>query len=314
MTASIRLGSRRNPLALAQTAQVAASLERFGCTVEIVALDADDVAEARRALRDGACEAVVHSLKQVPLSPEPGLVIAAVAERLDAGDAIVTRDGTPLHAFAPAATVGVESARRRVQVKRHNPRVEVVETGGGFDERLARVRNGELDAVILGAAPLYALGALDDDDLWFQFLGAAEWPTVPAQGVLAIETREDADAALTDALRAVDHPPTRIAAAAERAAFEALDADEDAAVGIHADLQDDELRLRAIAYSPDGRGRIAIDHTELLGTGYIRRHGSGDGADAADGVDPMTRASEIGSAVAHRLLERGAADLVRPRE
>jgi hydroxymethylbilane synthase len=81
----------------------------------------------------------------------------------------------------------------------------------------------------------------------------------------------------------------------------------------HAEVQGAAIRVRTVVYAPDGSRRIGLDVTEALNGEYIRRNGSGNGADAADGADPMHAARELGLAVARRLLDQGAADLV-PRE
>lgn len=330
MSIPLRLGTRRSALALAQSGHVADALAAAsGRPVELVPIVSEgDVSRAslaqlggtgvfatrlREALLAGECDLLVHSLKDLPTADAPGLVIAATPVREDARDIVVTRDGTALHALAPGAVIGTGSPRRVAQVRRHNPRVEVRDLRGNVDSRLGRVRDGELDAVVLAAAGLSRLGIEGTGELRFEALGVAEWPTAAGQGALAVEARADAAPDLLAALAALDDGPTRIAVTAERAVLAGLEAGCHAPVGIHAELRGRDLRVRAIVYSPDGGRRLAVDRTETLDAGYIRTQGSSNGADAADGADPIARARAIGFAVAHRLLERGAADLV-PRE
>ena len=317
LTDPLRLGSRHGALADAQAREVAAALAEAGHAVEIVSVGADEDA-ARAALRAGECDLLVHPLKALPVAQPDGLVIAAIPLREDARDAAVTRDGMPLHQLPIGATVGAGSARRVAQVRIRNPRVDVQATAGGVDERLQRVADGELDAVIVSVEDLNRLSP-QPRGLAFEPLGLAEWPTTAGQGAIAVETTADADVALLDALAALDHLPTRLAVTAERQVPAGLDADHTAPVAVHAVLQDDVLRVRAIVYSEDGFSRVSADLTQPVGetgaldAGYIRSKGSGKGADAADGDHPITRAARAGSQVAHRLLERGAADLA-PRE
>jgi hydroxymethylbilane synthase len=330
MSAPLRLGTRRSALALAQSTQVADALAAAsGREVELVPIVSEgDVSRAslaqlggtgvfatrlREALLAGECDLLVHSLKDLPTTDPPELRIAAIPEREDARDVVVTRDGTPLHRLPPGSTVGTGSPRRIAQVRRHNPRIDVRDLRGNVDSRLGRVRDGELDAVVLAAAGLSRLGILDSDGLGFEHLGLAEWPTAAGQGALAVETRADAASDLLDALAALDDEATRISVTAERSVLGALEAGCHAPVGVHAELRAGELRVRAVVYAPAGDRRLAVDRTETVHAGYIRVQGSGNGADAADGTDPINRARGIGLAVAHRLLERGAASLV-PRE
>ncbi len=327
--APIRLGTRRSALARAQSQLVADALaEASGRRVELVPITSEgDTTRAslseiggrgvfatrlREALVAGQCDVLVHSLKDLPTEQPEGLVIGATTAREDARDVVVTRDGTPLHRLKPGTVVGTGSPRRVAQVHQHNRRVAVEDLRGNVDSRLGRVRGGELDAVVLAAAGLVRLGAVLDD-LEFEPLGLLEWPTAPGQGALAVETTTDAEPALLEAISRLDDEPTRAATEAERAVLRALDAGCTAPLGAHAQVAERSLRIRAIVYSTDGAGRVALDHTEPLPPGYARNPGRGDGADTADGADPTTRATRAGTDVGHRLLEAGAADLV-PRE
>jgi hydroxymethylbilane synthase len=332
---TLRLGTRRSALALAQSQQVADALAAAsGEAVELVPIVSEgDVNRAslsqlggrgvfattlRDALLAGRCDLLVHSLKDLPTAQPPEFVIAAIPAREDARDVVITRDGTPLADLADGATVGTGSPRRIAQVRRRNPRVQVRDIRGNVDSRLGRVRDGELDAVILAAAGLSRLGG-DLGGLHAEALGLADWPTAPGQGALAVETRVDADPALLRALALLDDPETRAEVTAERAVLSALDAGCAAPLGAHADIAEGDLRLRAIVYAADGARRIGLDRTvrwaPLPGSdrGYGGDSGSGNGADAADVADPTARATRAGDDVARRLLERGAADLV-PRE
>ncbi|KAA9108280.1 hydroxymethylbilane synthase [Microbacterium rhizomatis] len=335
MSSVLRLGTRRSALALAQSQHVADALAAAsGRPVELVPIVSEgDVSRAslaslggtgvfattlRAALLAGECDLLVHSLKDLPTAPAPGLVIAATPVREDARDVVVTRagaqDGAPFHDLAPGSTVGTGSPRRVAQARRRNPRVDVRDLRGNVDSRLSRVRDGELDAVLLAAAGLARLG-IDDPALHIEYLGLAEWPTAPGQGALAVEIREDAPAELAVAVSGLDDWPTRHAVTAERAVLATLEAGCSAPIGVHAEVRDDaDLRIRAVVYSPDGARRLGIDRTVGLGPGYARElSGSGNGADAVDGASPIARATRAGSDVARRLLERGAADVV-PRE
>ncbi len=329
MNAPLRLGTRRSALAMAQSQMVAdAVAAASGRPVDLVPIVSEgDVNRAslsqlggrgvfanglREALAADRCDFLVHSLKDLPTLQPEGLVIAATPPREDARDVVVTRDGTPLSALAPGARVGTGSPRRIAQALRHNPRLDIHDIRGNVDSRLARVRDGDLDAVILAAAGISRLGG-DLGGLQAEYLGLAEWPTAPGQGSLAVETRSDIDPVILASLAQLDDEDTRVAITAERVVLSALDAGCSAPVGTHAAIADGDLRLRAVVYALDGTQRIGIDRTVRLAPRYGGETGSGNGADAADDGGPIARAARTGREAARRLLERGAADLV-PRE
>ena len=329
MATALRLGTRRSALAVAQSSQVARALSAAsGREVTLVPIVSEgDVSRAslaaiggtgifatrlREALLNDECDLLVHSLKDLPTAQPPGLVIGAVPVREDARDVVVTRDGTPLNDLPEGSVVGTGSPRRVAQIHRRNHRVTVQDLRGNVDSRVARVRDGELDAVILAAAGLRRLEGTAAD-LQLEELGLAEWPTAPGQGALAVEIRDDAPDDLRAAIALLDDASTRIAVAAERAVLSTLEAGCHAPVAAHAALSGDDLRIHAVAYALDGSRRVGLDRTVPLLPGYARIPGSGNGADAADGANPIARAARAGTDVARRLLERGAADIV-PRE
>lgn len=328
MSSPIRLGTRRSALAQAQSGHVAAALEKVvGRPVVLVPITSEGdtnraslseiggqgifATRLREALLAGECDFLVHSLKDLPTAVPEGLVIAATPVREDARDVAITRGGTPLHELHAGSTVGTGSPRRIAQVRRRAPHSAVVDLRGNVDSRLARVASGELDAVILAAAGLSRLGT--DSPLHREELGLSEWPTAPGQGALAVETTTDAPAELREALAVLDDAPTRLAITLERAILEGLDAGCQAPMAAHAVVEGDEIRVRTVVYAADGGRRIGLDVTEPLNEGYIQRNGSGNDADAADGADPIQAVRSLGLAVARRLLEQGAAELV-PRE
>jgi hydroxymethylbilane synthase len=321
----IRLGTRRSALATAQSQQVADALAEAAATpVELVPITSEgDVSRAslselggqgvfatrlREALAAGECDLLVHSLKDLPTAPAPGLVIAAIPAREDARDVVITRDGVPLHELPAGSLVGTGSPRRIAQLQIRNRRVTALDIRGNVDSRLGRVRDGELDAVVLAAAGLLRLGGLALD-LHGEALGLTEWPTAPGQGALAIETREDADPDLRAALARLDDHPTRLAVTAERAVLAGLEAGCHAPVGVHAEVIGDHMRIRAVVYALDGSARVGTDRTVPLPDGYAVSSGSGNGAIAAGDADPETRARRTGEDVARELLDRGAADV-----
>ncbi|MGF3056260.1 hydroxymethylbilane synthase [Microbacterium sp. YY-01] len=335
MSQPLRLGTRRSALATAQSAQVAAALEKVsGRRVELVPIVSEgdtnraSLAEIggvgifatalREALRRGECDFLVHSLKDLPTVIPEDLCLAATPERERANDVVITRDGTALHEMAQGSRVGTGSPRRIAQLRGLAPKTSAVDIRGNVDSRLDRVRTGDLDAVILAAAGLARLSTRTDAPhpiagLHRVDLGLAEWPTAPGQGALGVETLADAPEDLMVHLRQLDHEATRIAITAERAVLAGLDVGCQSPMAAHASVTNNILRVRAVVYAPADGWRIGLDVTETLNGGYIQGNGSGNGADTVDGAHPIVAAEQVGFDIARRLLERGAADLL-PRE
>ena len=298
-TSVIRIGTRGSALALAQTGTVARSLSgKSGRPVELVSISTEGdrskeslsslggtgvfASALRDALLAGECDAIVHSLKDLPTAPHPGLVIAAIPRREDARDALCARDGLTLETLPEGARVGTGSPRRQAQLRARRPDIEVVDIRGNIDTRLRRVGD-DLDAVILAAAGLGRLGRLDAIT---EYLGIDGWPTAPGQGALAIEVRAGDE----KLVKALDHSTTRFVVEAEREVLALLEAGCAAPIGANALVDDGLLFLSARVYSADGANRITSSHALYL----------------SDVTNPS---QDVAARVARDLLDSGAADL-----
>lgn len=258
----LRLGTRASALAVTQSEHVAELLRAHGHEVELVRIKTEgDVergsltrlrtlgvfaAELRTAILDGRCDFAVHSLKDLPTAPVPGLVIAAVPAREDVHDALCAA-GKTLAQLPAGAKVGTGSPRRVAQLRALRPDLVYVDVRGNVGTRLARVSEGDLDAVVLAAAGLRRLGLADRIDDLLPLLPA------PGQGALALECREDD--AVRDVLAQLDVPEVRTAVNAERAVLAGLGGGCAAPIAAHAE----HGVLRAGVFALDG-SRSA--HTE----------------------------------------------------
>lgn len=313
---SIRIGTRRSALAMAQSGMVADQIARAsGREVELVQITtAGDTSREslaslggtgvfasalREALLADECDLVVHSLKDLPTAPVPGLRIGATPKRADARDALVARAELTLDTLPKGARVGTGSPRRAAQLRAARNDLEVVDIRGNVDTRVGRVAEGDLDAVVLAAAGLGRLGRLD---LVSEFFELSDWPTAPGQGALAIEVRDSngsgsrgGDTRHVDAvLRKVDHATSRLTANAERAVLARLEAGCAAPVGATAVIDASLLLLTATVLSADGARSLTSSHAGVLDGPPTERN---------------ALATELGERVADELLERGAADL-----
>jgi len=296
---TLRLGSRKSPMAIVQSELVAALItERTGRPVEIVGVTTlGDVSRAqltqiggtgvfvsalREALLSGEVDLAVHSLKDLPAGAAPGIALAAVPPRDDPRDALVARDGAKLADLPAGARIGTGSPRRAAQLLAIRADLQTVPIRGNAGTRLRQVTDGELDGVVLAAAGLARIG---QQNAISQVFEPDEMLPAPGQGALAVECRDD-DPELAGLLAAVNDEASMAAAVAERSLLEALAAGCSAPVGGYA-AGTGQLLMRAAVLSPDG-------------TRALRAHGSAPAADAR----------RLGQDLAAELLRRGASDFL----
>lgn len=301
----IRIGTRASTLAMAQANAVAGALAAAsGSAIELVPVTTvgDRSTQPlstlggtgvfaiglRDALREGRCDVVVHSLKDLPTQKADGLRIAATPKRLDPRDVLCARNGLALAQLPQGARVGTGSPRRAAQLRSRRADIEVVDIRGNVDTRLTKVATGDVDAVVLAAAGLDRLGRLDAATDYF---GLGSWPTAPGQGALALEVRDDIGTALARAVASLDHAPTKLAVTAERQVLALLEAGCAAPIAAHAVIDDGLIFLSARVYRPDGSDHITSSHALYV----------------ADERDP---AGVVAQRVADELLASGAAALV----
>ena len=230
------------------------------------------VKEIEEALLEGRIDCAIHSMKDVPAELPPGLCIAAIHEREDPRDALISRGGLRFADLPKGARLGTASLRRQAQALHRRPDLKIEMLRGNVDTRLAKLEAGEFDAILLAAAGLNRLGL---QDRITELFDPIEAPPAPGQGALAIETRAaDADA---DWLAALRHGPTALTVAAERGALEALEGSCRTAIGAHARSDGERLSLTVEALTPDGADRFRREATLRLGgsVGHAEAHALG---------------------------------------
>ena len=249
----IVIGTRGSALALAQTRIVASALGAGVAIREIrTAGDKSDrpirelgdgvfVTAIEDALRAGAIDVAVHSLKDLPTADAPGLVIAAVPVREDPRDVVITRDRRGLRGLAPGARVGTSSPRREAFLRALVPGIACSEIRGNVDTRLRKVADGLYDATVLAAAGLRRLGITFAEE---EALPLDLFPPAPGQGALAVQTR--AGDGIAERVRvALDDEPTHQAVLAEREVLRLSGASCDIPLGCYARWYGEELVLDA---------------------------------------------------------------------
>lgn len=320
MTHPLRLGTRRSALATTQAGWVADLLRARGQEVDLVEITTDGdrdrvtplrelgdrvggtgvfVSALRDALRSGAVDLAVHSLKDLPTAPEADLVVAAIPTREDPRDALVARDGVTLGELPAGAVVGTGSPRRQAQLAALGLGLDLRELRGNVDTRLRSVAEGRYDAIVLACAGLRRLGRADEIT---EALDPIQLLPAPGQGALAVEVRagdRPEDRAVRDAVAPLDDPDTRACVTAERALLAALEAGCSAPVGALAEV------VESLVTGPDGG---VVEALELSLRAFV---GSVDGSvDLRRSlVGHPDEAEHLGHRLAAILLEDGAAEL-----
>ena len=263
---TIRIATRRSPLAIWQAEHVADLLRAAGSGLEVELVPIDTAAdldltrtideiggkgafskEVQRLVLDGAADIAVHSAKDLQAATPEGLVIAAYPARGTSTDCLV---GRSLSQLDDGAVVATGSARRRALLLDIRPDLQVVGLRGNIGTRLARLDDGEIDAIVMASVALERLGKVPavvdrlDPETFVPQVG---------QGALAVECRRS-DHALIAALTEIDHEPTRIVVEAERSFLIELGGDCDLPAGANAQLgSDGKITIRGVlADGPDG--------------------------------------------------------------
>ncbi|ASK28078.1 hydroxymethylbilane synthase [Neisseria chenwenguii] len=241
------------------------------------------VKELEQALQDGRADLAVHSIKDVPMVLPEGFALAAVGERANPFDAFVSNHYARLEDLPDGAVVGTSSLRREAQLRARHPRLQIKPLRGNVQTRLRKLDEGEYDAVILAAAGLQRLGL---DGRIRLILSPADSLPAAGQGALGIEIaahRED----LMEVLQPLNHDQTRACVTAERALARALGGSCQVPLAAYCTEENGLLTLRGLVGHPDG--------SVLL---------------QADAQAPADYADALGRAVAKKLADDGAEELI----
>ena len=253
------------------------------------------VKELEQALEEGRAQLAVHSLKDMPMALPEGFVLAAVLEREDPRDALVSPRYASLAALPQGAVVGTSSLRRVVQLLASRPDLRIEPLRGNLDTRLRKLDEGGFDAIVLAAAGLKRLGLAGRIRHAFD---ASEMLPAAGQGALGIELRADA-AGLHRLLGALIDPATWLAVHAERAVSRALGGSCRMPLAAHATWQGDTLVVEAAL----GDGRDL--HRPLLRTRALARLARLP-PQADGGPDATAAATALGDRAAAQLAALGA--------
>ncbi len=298
MTRELRIGTRGSPLALTQAEHVAAELRRRYSEVAPVLVKIKTsgdkfaniplarmggkglfIKEIEEALQADQVDLAVHSMKDVPTEIALGLSIAAILEREDPSDALISRRGIQLDALPAGARIGTSSLRRQAQLLHYRPDLKVIPLRGNLDTRLRKLRSENLDAVVVAMAGLRRLGR--QQEITEVLPVEVSLPAV-AQGALGLEIRA-ADRKMHDLVGPMNHGPSVVTITAERAFLGRLEGGCQVPIAAYAQLDGNQLHLEALVATPDGTVIVRGEHN-----------------------GPSAQAKEIGIGLAEDLLRRGA--------
>ncbi|TCK06048.1 hydroxymethylbilane synthase [Marinobacterium mangrovicola] len=305
MSRTIRIATRRSLLALWQAEYVKAELERIhpGIQVELLKIQSKGdkildtplakiggkglfVKELENAMLDGEADIAVHSMKDVPMEFPEGLGLAVICPRENPTDAFVSNHYNHLDELPEGAVVGTSSLRREVQLRERRPDLQVKFLRGNVQTRLGKLDNGDYDAIILATAGLMRLEL--NERIRYE-MPAEESLPAGGQGAVGIECRSD-DQELIDLITPLHHTETAYRVLAERAMNRRLEGGCQVPIGCYATLNDDisEIWLRGLVGRPDG---TLVLRDEIRG--------------------PVDQAEQLGITLAERLLDAGAADILK---
>lgn len=301
----IVVGTRGSPLALAQTQRAVEALQarhpEITIDVQVVTTTGDAsqetplselglgvfTKELEAALLRRTIDMAAHSLKDMSATGPDGLAVAAVLEREDPCDVLVSRTGATLAELPPGAVIGTGSPRRAALVRAARPDVVVTSVRGNVGTRIRKMQEGQYDALVLAAAGLVRLGR--EGEVSERLDPVAFTPAV-GQGAIALQARAD-DKELLEILSAIDHADTRAAVTAERAFLRAMGGGCRTPMGAYGVVRDGGLSVSGMAASVDG--------TQCF-------RASAEGA--------ASEAEALGDALARTLLEQGASALLTEDE
>lgn len=266
--ASLTIATRESPLALWQANYIATRLRQYYPGLEVVLLGVTTqgdrileqslakiggkglfVKELEAALLEGHADIAVHSMKDMQAFLPKAFTIAAITEREDARDALVSLKYATLEEMPEGAIIGTSSLRRESQLRAHFPHLRIKSLRGNVQTRLNKLDKGEFDAIILAAAGLKRLGLVDRISSYLSI--EISLPAV-GQGALGIEclsARQD----LIDFLAPLNDIETQMCVRAERAMNKRLNGSCQTPIGGYCTLSEGFLRLKGLVATPDGQ-------------------------------------------------------------
>lgn len=273
MTQTITIGTRGSQLALWQAEYVKKCLNShfpdLEILLQIIKTTGDRIQnrsliglgkgvftrEIEFALLDGTVDLAVHSMKDMPTKLPDGLCIGAIPSREDPRDVLVSASGLSLEELPEKAQIGTTSPRRRAQLNFLRPDVTVVGTRGNLDTRLRKLRETDLDGLILAAA---GIKRLVGEETITEYFEVDTMVPAPGQGALGIEIRED-DGEMRKLLRPINDENAELAVATERAVLSGLGGGCQVPIGVYASIKNGDLAIVGMVADYNGKRRVVAE-------------------------------------------------------
>ena len=283
----IRVGTRASMLAVTQTRWVCDRLKQAIGDVSIsehtIQTEGDRftkplsqsptpglfVSALRASLLGGDVDVIVHSMKDVPSYPEPGITLACVPDREDVRDALISREGHTLESLPAGSLVGTSSPRRQVSILAARPDLRVESIRGNVDTRIRKVMDGDYDATLLAVAGLKRAGLTHHIT---EILPTETFLPAPRQGALAVECRSD-DREVLAMLAVLDDDRLRLATEAERAVVEGVGAGCSTAIGALATWRGSYLHVVAELGDPETNELVRMESRQEVATHDVEAAG-----------------------------------------
>lgn len=288
---TLTIATRKSPLALWQAEFVKSELEKHhpALTVTLLTMSTQGdkildaplakiggkglfVKELEKSILDGDADIAVHSMKDVPVDFPPGLCLPVICEREDPRDAFVSNAYASWDVLPMSARVGTSSLRRQCQLRTLRPDLVITDLRGNVGSRLAKLDQGQFDAIILASAGLLRLGL---SDRITQYLPTEVMLPAVGQGAVGIECRE-ADSFTQDLLRPLNHEATALRVLAERTLNHRLEGGCQVPIAGFAELKGAEIYLRGLVGYPDGSKLIRGDRRGAIGDANSLARSLGD--------------------------------------
>lgn len=267
MKANLIIGTRQSLLALWQSNHIASLLRKqypdCQVTLKKIVTKGDRILDVPLAqiggkglftkeieteLLDGTVDLAVHSLKDMPTVLPEGLCLTAITTRANVGDAFVSNKYASFSELPQGAVLGTSSLRRKAQLLAVRPDLKIVDLRGNVDTRLRKLDEGQMDAIILAAAGLERLGHADRIR---EIIPTTVCLPAVGQGALAIECRSD-NKEVRDMLAFLNDLPTKQVTDAERAFLGLIEGGCQVPIGVHAEVENDNVKIEAVIASLDG--------------------------------------------------------------
>ena len=218
-------------------------------------------------LLDNKIDIAVHALKDMPSGETEGLLTNCFLERNDPREILISKDNKRLKDLAPNSIIGTSSFRREFQIKKIRDDLDCRLIRGNVDTRIRKLNENLYDAIILSCAGMNSLGLNQNIS---QTFSTSEIIPCAGQGVIALQCRNN-DEELIELLKKVDHQSTHNSVKAERNVLKVLEGDCETAVGVFANIENNQINLEAELFSLDGKDRFylklskSVDKADELG-------------------------------------------------